>query len=463
MRTELVFIALAASWHAAPTAAHASNGRSFFFGDTAAMTAGAGIASYRDSSALFHNPAGLGGLTLTKMDLTGTVYQTRLRPIDPFITVDGVTEDRANAIIPFVGVPASLVLVRNLDDRFTYGVGVFIIDSIDSHFREEVTYDTPGNRHNDGGTFDEVTIINYFAASAGYQISPRLRVGATGFLTYEASRTERLLYVRAENTADAEDVAFGTQITKLTTATIGLRLSLGAQWDATERISVGAVLRSPNWVFSRTGDFQVVDALNERAAAEAANTNIDGPVNNSALIDIDWSGLAAIEPGDLGIGVTYRGDRWWLGGEVTVSMSVDEKLFNGELINGRPVDQFRGNNATINASVGGVLQLSETLDVGLGAFTDLSPEKDVARFPDADLDYVGFTGGVRLTKILGMGQESTSGLRFGTAVAIRYAQGIGEAGALGRRPLETSIFDSTRVTDVRWHELGLHLASTLQF
>jgi hypothetical protein len=107
-----------------PSALFAGNSRSFFLGDEAALTGGAGIAVSADSGSLWYNPAGLGGLALGRMELTGTIYSAKLRKANGILKahLPSGTYSSGTRADDFGSVPTSLVFVRHGNDRILYGL-----------------------------------------------------------------------------------------------------------------------------------------------------------------------------------------------------------------------------------------------------------------------------------------------------------------------------------------------------
>jgi len=92
-------------------------------------------------------------------------------------------------------------------------------------------------------------VIQYHAGpSLGFQISPRLRVGASLFAVYEDQREFRKLFADAHNDGHLRDHLFPGLVDAKATR-IGTELMAGAQLDAGERWLLGVSVRSPRWVF----------------------------------------------------------------------------------------------------------------------------------------------------------------------------------------------------------------------
>src|SRR5262249_35835972 len=66
----------------------AGNEDSFLFGDRASLTAGATVASITDTAAIWYNPAALGQNRRGRLELSGTAFTLRWRPIPNGLALD---------------------------------------------------------------------------------------------------------------------------------------------------------------------------------------------------------------------------------------------------------------------------------------------------------------------------------------------------------------------------------------
>jgi hypothetical protein len=126
-----------------------------------------------------------------------------------------------------------------------------------------------------------------------------------------------------------------------------------------------------------------------------------------------------------------------------------------------------------NAAVGGQLAISDALLGGVGLFTDNSPHPRPDDFLVEDVDYYGVAAGLELRTVLdvieqGAAEERPAGepaehelLVFSTTVALRYALGIGQVGALHYDAIDGEFEIPT--ADVIFHEISLHIGAGLEF
>ena len=105
-------------------------------------------------------------------------------------------------------------------------------------------------------------------------------------------------------------------------------------------------------------------------------------------------------------------------------------------------------------------KLSEALQVGAGAFTDLGEGPDAS---SVELDFVGGTAGLRWARSIGLAKRKRP-LLLSTTVAVRYAYGWGRAQTLRSRPGEgLDVLLEQRVADASAHETSLYLGGGVEF
>lgn len=118
-RSAFVFVMLIA---VLPTAARAGNDDELLAGNQAAMMGGAVSAFVRDSSAIWYDPAGLGGIARDQVDVSGTVYTLRFYRVPGFIESTSGASDDAH-VGEFVSIPTQIAYVRALPPGLVLGLG----------------------------------------------------------------------------------------------------------------------------------------------------------------------------------------------------------------------------------------------------------------------------------------------------------------------------------------------------
>src|ERR1041385_3900288 len=110
--------------------AHAGNEDSFLYGDQAALVGGAVVATSRNTASIWYNPAGLALNERGRIELSGTAFPLRYRPIG-----DGLVSDlpggAAARTIPsrrVYVVPPALAVARELSPGLSIGAGIFVTE-----------------------------------------------------------------------------------------------------------------------------------------------------------------------------------------------------------------------------------------------------------------------------------------------------------------------------------------------
>jgi hypothetical protein len=86
--------------------------------------------------------------------------------------------------------------------------------------------------------------------------------------------------------------------------------------------------------------------------------------------------------------------------------------------------------SVVNVRAGVVLKLFENLELGSGLYTDLSSSPPPHDLGSTRVDYYGATFGGRLSSFLPTTHPGSGGrVTFRTTLALRYALGVGSAGA----------------------------------
>jgi hypothetical protein len=112
---------------AVDSSAMAGNEDSFLFGDQAVLVGGAVVATTRNTASIWYNPAGLALNDRGRIELSGTAFTLRDRPITSGLVLDlpsGEATERISSERVFV-VPAALAVARELDRGLSIGAELF--------------------------------------------------------------------------------------------------------------------------------------------------------------------------------------------------------------------------------------------------------------------------------------------------------------------------------------------------
>ncbi len=421
------------------------------------MTAASLAAVTRDSEAIWYNPAGLGGNQLSRLNLSGNVFMVRFQKIGDGMEAELPSGDRSTGINTneFLAVPAAMTFVQKATDSVSWGFGVYVPQYADITFDSSIesTENFPGIAepvaYRQGFTFDMLDMEYQIGGAVGWQARPDFRVGAGLFFLYDRARQTRSLFESMES-ADGSGTTslFYLDSFRVLLRTIGVRATGGMQWDVTPEWRLGLLLESPT--------IQVYSWGNATYASSFSETNAAGRQVQSA--DRTYASISQfdgkmVEPFHAQLSFAYVKPKFWIGlaGDIYTplkepSLYIDKKL-------------------SWNVSVGAKFKATDRIDMGVGIFTDRSDQGDPEEFGDAKIDYYGATAGAQFLTPIERGGGKEPPVVFRTALALRYALGIGDAGGLLVDPAtQGNISRATaKSVGVRFHELSVYLGTALFF
>ena len=452
MRNAVFILAVAAL--VIPRELIAGNSRSFFLGDEAALTGGAGIAVSADSGSLWYNPAGLGGLTLGRMELTGTVYSAKLRGLDDILvtripsgkyTADARADD-------FGSVPTSLVFVRNGNEKISYGAAWYQTRDSWLDFRADMQepYDTEGRVWSEGVEYHQRAYVYHIGPSIGIALTPRLKIGASLYFVYTNFNASLRAFLGITD-PDADPptdtiVAVSEQYSEMS---LGFMVAAGLQLQLSNRWHMGVVLRTPTFQVWESVDGSSLDS--ETAASE---TEFFSDFNYTTEEDTRFVFEQTV-PMEAQFGVVYRNGDNWIGAEAAV----------------RPPLEAMDQTLLWNASIGGRMALTSIVSFGAGIFTDnSSTEKGAVGSLDWKSDRYGFTTGLEFkTPLIVKGSPEKEGeekkersLTWTTTIALSYSFEFAEYNTFDVNSEHTEILTLPRKDGV-FHQGFVYLGTALYF
>lgn len=474
---------LLAALFAAPQA-RAGNGFTFPIGGRAAAMGGAFTAMGHDPGVAWYNPAGLGFVTRSSLDVSASAYALHLMRIPTMLRTtlpSGVT-DRGFSANPFQIVGSSMTYVRKLggwdpepvpDDatasppeadapdatsiratpsrdpgapRLRHALAFSVFIPVAEKFARSSTFDaseTSGSFHQ-RFSLSTGRQVYYIGPSWGMRIGERWSVGASLYGLYAASEG-RASFTAAFSSAGATD--FGTLNLDATGVELGLAVQLGAQVRPISGLRLGLALRLPALrVWGRTeGTFLTAttrdDAGNPRPQLD------DEPVR-------DRSGAAFVLPFSMTLGIG-----WESPGVFAIAVDADYTTpwpYGGTRMRGY-----------FNGRLGVEAYLTPRWILGFGAFTDVSPtppfaSADAANFMDMRLDFYGGTVAVTwLSPYAVTGSGATDRITFANTVGLRYAHGHGQI--IGMDLDYVAGTTSNAIRSIRIHDLSLVVSSSVRF
>ena len=388
-------------------------------GGEAAMS-GAVTAMGRDTGMAFYNPAGLGANRRGQFNVSSTMAVLRYRTIPDAFRVElpgGKSESATLTSLQPLILSTSTVYTRYMGHGVTVGAGHFAsnYDFYDYTGDLKDTTSKSGLNYNARVQVDGWSTRHHFGPTVGWQLLPNLRLGMSVFVTYEWRRDEGRIWMRAGPTPERIDQNFINGDIDLKRSTYAAEAVFGLQWEFLANLHLGFAVHTPRL------------AVYERARKSSLITGaVVHPDNTRAsLFQFDTDPGAArrgrITPVQLILGLAYefRRDRGWL----SVEGDYSPRLF----LPRNEVNLARNFNARIGARI----RVSEHVFVGLGLFTDRTPEQAVTNFPQFNIDYYGGSGGFELRRPYKLGRnERARDIIFSTSIAVRYAWGTGASGAV---------------------------------
>jgi hypothetical protein len=288
----------------------------------------------------------------------------------------------------------------------------------------------------------------HIGPAMGFEVTPRLRIGFSLFITYLTHKSSSLDFVRlsGEDSTGTNRTAYGYENEQISAGLIGLKAAVGLQWEFVRHWHVGLVLRSPSFCIYRWGkrtETLTVNSLDGDFSSE--------PVFDYRSTDLENLGFTLFEPMEVALALGFESDRGWIGAEAGIKMPMARTAHCPTRL------------LLWNLSLGGILKINDMFRVGSGFFTDRSPSEDPDVLGAMNVDFYGMTTGFEFRKELTVkGRDSVRPLVFSTTLAVRAALGFGTVGGF-----VFNIEDRQGLMiiprEVEFLEMSLHVGSALYF
>ncbi|HVJ15325.1 MAG TPA: hypothetical protein VM686_07790 [Polyangiaceae bacterium] len=428
----------------ATQASLASNLDNYYMSSEAALQAGAITADARGGGALWYNPAGLATISGLRLDVSVNALRLTLGGEADIESTDANVTIKRLPMMNLASVPAAVTLTRKFGD-VGLGLGMFVPLDQTAFLRTQLRgRSTGGDGDIELGVDAHSTMADYFVGPGlGWRFSREVSLGASLFVNY---RTE-LESAAVGGNVVPDNGERGALLVHETIdwQQIGTQLVCGLELHPDRKWAAGLTLRLP-----------VVRLYQVRQNVDMQLVSVGGMIETENTFD-EKSGWDAhvIAPPRVHIGLSRRFEAWHAALEANYQFPFSDE------------EQPRRLLAVANLRAGLRHQISPTLRVGGGLFSDRSPY-DPKAFTDRALNFYGITLGGELSTPYMTVQKgdqaftAPKALVFATGVALSYAVGVGRvvrADVVSAVPAELEL----REVPARMvaHELTLHIAATL--
>lgn len=435
----------------APRVAWAGDGDLPTIGNEAAISAGAVVAAGRGPGMAWYNPAALGANRRAKIETSSQAFVLRLHRVDGG-EVTGLPDGERKSDIrsrEIVIIPGATVWAFRVADHVSLALSLFVptFDEIDmdTHRRgtsRRVSYGQQIRVQHNQRRYEA-------GPSVGWEITPRLRIGASAFVVYDRIARSSRAWAWGLDLGDNNERFVQTDVSE-SVRSWGTELVGGVQWSPTDHLDLGLSVRSGQlWL-----------AQNSRSTAVATNggtTSGGGSTGDIEFIALDSGVVRPHDPVELDAGVAYRFTQGWV-------------AIDGVAAPARRGGDDEGRRARWGLRIGTRVQVTPDLVLGGGVYANRSTTVVADDFLDFDLDTYGATAGGTLRRAVRLGRgERARTIVFTPTLAVRYALAIGHAGRMrfDLTNLDSAAGDVLVTTGApvaaRVHDMALHLGTGVDF
>lgn len=436
----------------APLVAGAKSLESVPVSPEGAITAGAVLASDDVGGGGWYNPAALGAVSRSSIQVGASAYAESATVIHdaaqvalPWGTVSGDIKS-----LRYSSVPSVLSYAFRLREGLGVSIGVWTpyhdydggsvtVTSAGAYPSSPYTSATYAQTY----AFTERRDDTWGGLGVGWQATSRLRIGAMLQGAYSTDVwTVDLNASLATNTGSSSDSGSHVVYSERGDGgVLGLRTLLGAQFQVTDRLRLAAAVRGPTIRLYAWGP--VDKSLSFAVLMPAVSPAAQG---QTATEQRPARGVSAIEPVRLYFGGRWAKDRWTLAVEGDWHPALD--------------GEFGVFHAGWNGRAGGTRQLDPDLTLGAGLFLDSASTE--ASATAGSLRYTGFTSGAiyRPSKVV-KALRGSNEWDLLTAVAVRGAYGWGSYRGVYLAPIDPSVRFPDRST--RTFEGSISFFTTIMF
>ncbi len=425
----------------------AGNYDSNLLSGSASLSGGSQVSLAEDGGALWYNPAGLGLINRKEFSLSGNGFMLRIRNNPGFMkTVVGEDIDKtATSSREIFVIASSVIMARSLTENIGVAAGMFVpnMDRYDYYLshngsQNDVNYKTAMGLKSDIDQF-------YYGFGLGWRIAPSISAGFNLF-GYYSMATYEFETTSVFRTIDPDDLYFNHVRVTGSQEIHGLMGSLGLKWDFLANWHLGFRISSPLLgiiIRNENKDEASIGIKGFDSNPDSGYNMVEGKTKEHGKLVIPMNAV---------LGLGYSSGKGSVSAEIQFHAPMEFK--NGSK------KEF-----VINARAGGSFQITDTISMGAGVFTDFSPEKrtgDEASY----IDFFGVTlGGKYISSYALVENPKKDAIVFGTIVSLRYALGLGEFNSVTFNPLTENLDNLVTVGNHKadFHEISLHISTELYF
>ena len=384
----------------------------------AVTTAGAVVAVTGDAATAYYNPAGLAGLEGPTVQVSGSAYSASVMRLGRFVetTLPWTKTDQSVRTTSLYSVPSVAAYGFRVRPGFGVAAGIWVpsheVVAFTSDLRSEGAW-TPGGSVTHASYEQHLSVSQkldrtYFGAAAGLAVAPRVRVGLSGFVTYDAAEDFVSLFAVATTDSPVPEERGGAvSITSSGTPTqLALRFGGGVQWDVTPVLTLGIAAKTPSVVLARQGAITTTTSLTALF-----------PGVPPAIVFGQGQGepLRLVEP-------------WRITGGGAAALGALSLRAEADWQTPTP-----GQRGVVNARLGALFDAGH-VRWGAGLFTDRT--RNLASSGGLAVDYYGATAGLFYRPAPVRDARARGGVwDLWTNLGVRYAHGTGHATGVGAAPL----------------------------
>lgn len=427
--------------------ARAGNTDETLIGNDAALMGGAQTAS---GTSMAYNVAGLAAAENDSVDVSLSAYSLRLHSVSNLVAGEAGAAEGGSAMEISI-IPTSVAFIREMNDRLTFGLGVFTLEQSNFSADGDATVADTANQMTYRLRVDREKTLLKAMIGLGWQPTDYFSMGFSVDVYYSTFRLSYLNDV-SRTAVGTEDVTGGESYASDSSFDdFGLGASIGARLDMGDHVVLGVSATLPSFSIGVAYNLSQSWTFFPGDAGEGCTP--DNSACHTASADSGFqTSVAKMTPARVRVGLAWVDSTFRLEADFDMQGA-------GTDSSGHP------RSPTWNLRVGGMLDLNPELTLGAGFFTDRSALRETVIPGDRIQDFYGLSVGIIMRKTLRLAEEEEDdALVFTTAIGLRYAYGTGQILGLRVDPsVQPGAEFPTQLTSLRTHEIALNMGSGVSF